>query len=260
MTRPNESHPKDALPAYLAGDLSAEEQRRVEAHLETCSECVEELHRLDEAYVALVESLPAEAPPVRAWDRIERRIVASRGTTNDHREVGRESRSIVQDEPRSPVGSPTTDRPPPTRQPYRAPVWQTLAVAASLLVATVGVLWGVDRQQAYQQAAAQQAEITRWLSQPGVTARALPIEDTLYGGSVLLRDDGRALVVMREPAPAGRSYQAWGIAGDTPRSLGVIDDRALEVSAEGFDVIAVSLEPEGGSPAPTEVLGGVPAS
>lgn len=275
MTHPMDGHPTDELLAYATGELSPEERRRVAAHLETCTSCSEEIRDLEDAYVALVESLPSEAPPPRVWAGIESRIAKRSTGVQGLGEVGRASRQVVRDEPavdadRAVDADQTVDaardtvmRPPsPPARPRgrRAPAWQSLAVAASLLVGAVGVLWGVDRQQAFRQVHSEQAVITRWLTQPDVTTRALPIDAAEYGGSVLFRPDGRALVVMREPAPPRRSFQAWGIAGDTVRSLGVIDARTLEVPLDDFDVIAVSLEPEGGSPTPTEVLGGVPAS
>jgi len=59
------------------------------------------------------------------------------------------------------------------------------------------------------------------------------------------------------PAPTGKQYQLWGIVNGTPVDLGVFD-----ISTDGIDLInmkysdgvqafAVTLEPEGGSIAPT---------
>jgi anti-sigma-K factor RskA len=63
------------------------------------------------------------------------------------------------------------------------------------------------------------------------------------------------------PAPAGRTYQLWGIAsGKAPVSLGVFNPApngrltaAMTVPAElVFQVTAVTEEPTGGSPQPTQ--------
>lgn len=72
----------------------------------------------------------------------------------------------------------------------------------------------------------------------------------------------RTLLLARElpPPPAGRTYQLWLVAGGTPRSLGVFrpdtHGRALEVEGDRLAPVddwlfAVSVEPEGGVPAPT---------
>lgn len=264
------THPIDDLPAYLAGDLDAAEQRRIEAHLETCAACRAELARLEEAYVALVESLPAEEPPAHVWERIERRVAAA----SPDRSVARPDRGAgpqaVERTPRdarpgrevrTPAPPAGRAAPPPGRRaPVRAGLWTSLALAASLVVAAVGVLWGVDQRQAFEALQAEQTEITRFLAREGVTARTLPIGSTQYAGTVLFGPGDRALVVMRDAPPPRQSYQAWGIAEGAVTSLGVIDARALEVPTGAFEQIAVSLEPAGGSASPTNVLGGVPTS
>ena len=62
------------------------------------------------------------------------------------------------------------------------------------------------------------------------------------------------------PAPAGRTYQLWGIpTGGKPQSLGVFDAdssghaRAVLRVPPGaaMDVAAITVEPAGGSPGPT---------
>ncbi|MFN4079976.1 MAG: anti-sigma factor domain-containing protein [Saprospiraceae bacterium] len=59
------------------------------------------------------------------------------------------------------------------------------------------------------------------------------------------------------PAPAGKSWQLWAIVNGTPQSMGVLVKQS-ELSPIDFvaeaQAFAISLEPEGGSPAPTEVV------
>lgn len=225
------NHPRDDLTPYLLDELDAAERARVEEHLASCASCRSELRRLEEAYVAMVDELPSKAPPPHVWDAIERRTGVVESTTT----------------------------PPPSQR--RAPaLWGALAMAAAVAIAATSALWGWDQRQSYLDLRAEQAQITRWLTQPDVQIRTFVTADGAHGGTVLFEADGRALVVMRDQAPPRRSYQAWGIGADGAVSLGVLEDRTLEVPAEGFQQIAVSLEPAGGSPAPTTVLGGVPTS
>ena len=59
--------------------------------------------------------------------------------------------------------------------------------------------------------------------------------------------------------PAGREYQVWAIRGkDAPRGVGLFVTKAdgtatleMEMPIEPGDTIAVTVEPRGGSPAPT---------
>jgi anti-sigma factor RsiW len=67
------THPREMLGAYADGELSAEEARRVEAHLDDCTECLREL--------ALIRTLGGtmremrSAPPRRSvWEGVHRRI------------------------------------------------------------------------------------------------------------------------------------------------------------------------------------------
>ncbi len=60
--------------------------------------------------------------------------------------------------------------------------------------------------------------------------------------------------------PAGKSFQLWAIQAGKPVSLGVLDTQAepnllRDISCtDAADAYAISLEPEGGSPTPTEVI------
>src|SRR2546425_118103 len=69
---------------------------------------------------------------------------------------------------------------------------------------------------------------------------------------------GHLFVSKLPPAPAGRTYKLWVIAQGTPRPAGVFQVngageavRKIEPVAESASAFAVTLEPEGGGPAPT---------
>jgi anti-sigma-K factor RskA len=57
------------------------------------------------------------------------------------------------------------------------------------------------------------------------------------------------------PLPAGRVYQAWRIDGGSPVSLGLVETTSGSVAMigdlEGASAVALSVEPTGGSTAPT---------
>jgi anti-sigma-K factor RskA len=62
-----------------------------------------------------------------------------------------------------------------------------------------------------------------------------------------------------DPAPEGSVYQVWAVTGGNPVSIGFLevpDDGAVTTDMEGVElvdgqVVAVTLEPAGGSPLPT---------
>ena len=69
---------------------------------------------------------------------------------------------------------------------------------------------------------------------------------------------GHLIVAGLLPAPAGKTYELWAITRGTPRAVGLFGVDASGrgahrvASARGpVQVFAVTLEPEGGTPAPT---------
>jgi anti-sigma-K factor RskA len=69
----------------------------------------------------------------------------------------------------------------------------------------------------------------------------------------------RAVLVAENmpPAPEGKTYQIWVIKGDIPEPSGLFEPEGdsiavvVEKPVEGADAVAVTVEPEGGSPEPT---------
>ncbi|GAB5603426.1 anti-sigma factor [Thermus sp. FJN-A] len=75
-------------------------------------------------------------------------------------------------------------------------------------------------------------------------------------GHAVVRQDGRALVVLGALPPQGRVYQAWGLGKGDPVPLPTFRLPLKVVRLpEGAQALAVSLEPPGGSQRPTEILG-----
>jgi anti-sigma-K factor RskA len=76
---------------------------------------------------------------------------------------------------------------------------------------------------------------------------------------VVTLEGNRAVLVVEEmpPVPEGKTYQIWVIEEDVPKPSGLFGPKQDSVAAvvehpvEGGDVIAVTVEPEGGSPQPT---------
>jgi anti-sigma-K factor RskA len=75
---------------------------------------------------------------------------------------------------------------------------------------------------------------------------------------VTLEGDRAVLVVENmPPVPEGKTYQIWVIEDDVPKPSGLFKPKQDSVAAVvehplgGGDVIAVTVEPEGGSPKPT---------
>lgn len=244
-------HPTDLLPEYVLGLLEPAETAAVEAHLEDCATCQEEVRQLSESFVTLTETLPPEPPRQQVWEAIQAQIAEGRALLP-------EIAAPVEADPQEQTLPPM----PPLAQPSYG--WQ-LATFAALLVAVGSLVWGMRSATNYQQAQAEQQLVAERLADPQVQKVAL---ENVIGssreqpvGSVLIAPDS-TLFVLEQNAPADLAYQAWGHTssdwdperGETLTSLGVFEGDVFEVDSAGFAALYLSLEPPGGSPQPTDPL------
>jgi anti-sigma-K factor RskA len=78
-------------------------------------------------------------------------------------------------------------------------------------------------------------------------------------GKLVVGQDGAAVLVldMVDPAPSGKTYEAWVIEGDTPRRAGTFPGAAgqdvvlVDGTVKPGTVVAVTIEDAGGVDAPT---------
>jgi len=277
----NGPHPhEEQLVGFLLNELPAEEMDAVDRHVASCRRCQETLARLDGAFVAVVEALPEERAPQDGWDRIEERLRAWRpGASDDPVQAAGVRDAGVRNE--ASVDAPV--HPAPPRRGTFAAAWIG-GLAASLILAAVLGSWGAWQRQQLLQArtelrslesrvavleslvgtvqaradelATDQRRLAGWLSRDDVTSARLPeAADGVAPGSVLFLPDGRALVVMRDVPAEGLTFQVWGVRGAELVPLTTFVERTVEVQADAYESVVISLEPAGGSDAPTEVLG-----
>lgn len=202
------------LGAYALNALSQLEHRRVERHLETCPDCAREARLLGQPAAEL--ALLAGTSPVES--ALVDRIVSA--------------------------------VPEPIRTQAR---WtRPLAALAAAAVLAVAILGG-----AFMKERSHREELTRVIAQ---SQREVPLEPQagFAGRGKLYLGNGRAVMVLSEIPDAGpaRSYQLWSLGGPEPESMDVFESeggrvtRLLDVKGEAQQY-AVTVEPEGGSKAPS---------
>jgi anti-sigma-K factor RskA len=223
---------------YALGALAPDERERFEAHLAECAACRVDVQGAREVAVLLADAAPAATPPPGLRDRILR-----------------EARQV------RPIGR------------GRAPIIPWLAAAAGFVLA-LGLGYGLLRERA----ASRQAGAALAAARDSIAARDSLVATLLSPdvGTAALAATGQApsarlfwnpsrhrvvMAVFRlPPAPAGRIYQLWAIAQGKPVSLGVFntapDGRLIAEMALPpglrFELTAVTEEPAGGSPQPTQ--------
>jgi len=227
---------KDAFELYSLGLVEEEERAEIEAHLARgCDACRTSLNEALAVNALMLASVPGANPP----SRLKRRLLAS---------FGRERAG-----------------------------WGWLGALAAACLAALAAWLGreerhrtaelVEARQALFQRTAEQDRLQRALSflhQPGTLQVNFGAgQPRPPRGSVFVNPQLGVLFIAGNlpPLPAGRTYQMWVIPkGAAPQPAGLFqsasDGSALHVlpgplDAASLGAVAVSVEPQSGSPAPT---------
>ncbi len=225
----DERHVTDMLPGLALGAVAPEEERLLRRHLARCAVCREELASLEKVTGSLSLGLPRVEPPADLEQRIMDRVYRSAG-------------------------------PQPAQAPVRAAARffarPALAAAAAVLIVALAagnvMQWvrGASRPVA---------------GSPGFTTWVLVGQSTAQGafGTVVLDSQDESGVMAMRGLPrldAAHQYQLWLVRDGARRSGGVfsVDEEGygalllkVPVDFKDFTSIGISLEPAGGSPAPT---------
>ena len=243
---------------YALGALREDDRRAFEAHLPTCAACRREVRETAMVAEGLARAVDPQEPPAGLRDR----VLAAVASSNRHARV------------QSPA-------------PGSAPApW--LLLAASLAAVALGLYaWTLQTRLRTTDAALQstQAELEALRTQVVLlghvtddasrTAEVLAAPDVvrvdLAGQAAAPQAAGRAFyspsrglvfTAANLPSlPAGRVYQLWVVTARAPVSAGLMrPDTAgrlrgvTQTAASGPTAIALTIEPEGGVPAPTGAM------
>jgi anti-sigma-K factor RskA len=131
------------------------------------------------------------------------------------------------------------------------------AAAVAACAALVAGLWGASVSSDLDEA---RSALARERGAAAVLAQPIS-ESSLTGaaGRLVVGEDGRAVLVVSSPppVPAGKTYQMWVIDGGHPVSGGLFapGEGTLAIPVDGKvgqgSVVAVTVEDDGGAPAPT---------
>ncbi|MFC5215845.1 anti-sigma factor [Streptomyces coerulescens] len=236
---------------YALDALEPGERHRFEKHLRNCDSCAVEVRALTEDAVRLAWSTAA-APPAAMRDRV---LAAVRATPQES--AGRESAHARATQLPPHVWG---NQPPPRSRAPRRPLFVPFATATAAAALVVASLFAVQANRTQDQLDAQQAqasEIANVLGAPDARATAGEDAEGRTIGVVASASEGRAVVTLSGygKLPSGRVHQLWLMRPDVqPRSLGLFDGDTPLV-ASGLDKsatsLAVTVEPDGGSPQPT---------
>ena len=213
---------------YALDALDPEEREAFEEHLAGCPECEQQLAEFWDvaAALALAVDNPAPSPELR-----ERILTEARA----------ERQNVV------PLAS--------KRRPV--PVLGVLTAIAAAVAIGIGIYAVTlnSRLDTARNALATQEDVSQLLADPNAKTVALT-----SGQGKLVVSDAEAVLVLNDlnPAPAGKTYQAWVVEGSKPVSAGTFragsSGQALVPIRGGVPagaVVAVTVEQGGGATTPT---------
>jgi hypothetical protein len=270
---------KELLALEAAGAVDPSELRAVDAHLAACAECRAERDELRDAAAALVYTVAPVRPPAALRARVLEQVKGLPVAPAAETDGARTGASSATEEAR--------------RLLRRLSLWQIFGarpalgfgaaaavVAVAALVALSLTLWGRTRELsaevarlasrlgASEEAAAgargqlaRMREVNELLTAPGARLASLSGTKTAPQAHARVAYDtasGRVLLLAYElpPAPAGKAYQLWFIAGSQKplpggvfktdaRGRGSLSDQ-LPPDTPGLNTFAVTLEDERG--------------
>lgn len=235
------------LEAYALGAVAPEEGAHIEEHLGECLACWEHLTESQRAAALLALAVPLEEP----HEDLRKRIIA---------QAQQEGLAAA--------------APWPTRGGWRLPRFAAIGAAAVALAAVGALSWSLletrhlrsDYDDIQEQAviSAQQVSLTRQLA--GIEGQEMKALGSAVGASVyyMWTHDGRqgAIICHDLPsAPQGKAYQLWITCGPEPTNGGTFTAWQGECQhivslkcTSPLSAVTVSLEPEGGSPKPSDEI------
>ncbi|MDQ6602505.1 MAG: anti-sigma factor [Chloroflexota bacterium] len=239
------SHPSSLLAAYALHALSPQEEAVVEEYLATYPDASDDVMMLQEAAAMIPYSVPSQTPS----PQLRLRLMA---------DVYQEALADAGERPRTPQPV-SLDAARSRRQ--RGIIWPFAAVI--LLVLTLGFggwaaalnhdLGGKERVIATQSSAIAAVGMTKPIAgtSPNVPARGELLR--------LANDQAAVLTINGLPLLAsGKVYEVWFIAGNTPVGAGLFSPNSdgswsglVRGDVTNAQAIAISVEPTGGSAAPT---------
>jgi anti-sigma-K factor RskA len=205
--------------------LSPDDEERVALHVAECDRCRRQLREAEALAGSLAYGVPAAEPPPDLRDRVLASV-----------------EPVVAAAPARTAAA----RPQPTRRTRSWSWWPRVAAVAVpvLAAAVVGLaIWNVSLHD----------DLSGLHSQL-FHGRAGNLRGV---GNVVVKSDGNAtLYASIKQAPAGKTYEAWVIRGKVALPAGLFRgggtvNLKLTRDARPGDVIAVTIEPAGGTKKPT---------
>ncbi len=213
--------------AYALEALPAETLREVREHLASCSQ-----HSEVAGLQAVASTLSATAPEMEPPPDLKTRLMGA---------IRQEAAPAAEGKPHEMDGYWLRRWLSPTVRPY------VLAAALAIAVAALAG-WNVYLQTS--DGDGQDVTFVRTLTDGGVA----------QGRVLYVQEEQVAVITVEdlEPLPADQTYQVWAISGGAATGIGLFNtsesgeaSAAIQFDLSEAEIVAITVEPAGGSPQPT---------
>lgn len=233
MTERTHEELRSLVAAYVLGSVPPEEVGVVRAHILTCDECMGEA----DGYSAAIDSLALAVEPAPVPDGFADRVLAQI-TPSVETQTARDTQ-VVQD------GSQTARPRWWKRAPLLAGGMAMLALIGVLAAGLIQTRANLDRSEQVLSAV--------------LHAEGIELKGASGAAGELVPTNGSAVFAVAglPEAPGSHVYQLWYMRDGEPVSVGTFETRdsvlvmELDEPFDGYDAVAVTIEPEGGSRLPT---------
>lgn len=224
---------RDLLPLYTLHALPDHERQALERALEQYPELLPELRVLQETAADLTQAVPARAPGADLKAGVMTRI----------RQDSRGGNVSMLPLPK-PLGE---SRPVLLPEAPRA-VWPRWVAGIAAIAAILLIGWGAVRIYPW-------IEWTQASRNPQAKLETLVDEHNQPVGRAVFLPDGRCLVWTNlPPPPPGKTYQLWGVNGADHVGLETYKGGLIAFRMpEGYPIVHITEEKEGGSETPSEI-------
>ena len=227
---------RENIPAYALGALDAEDVAALEAHLQTCASCRDELAAYRATSDNLLMALPPQKPSVALRKRLQKQL----------------------------PGRQKAARPRLNWPLNRVAVGIAIVLLLALNMLSISQVRALQRQQAQLMDQIQNGQMAlTMLSYPHT--QSFPINEENVTGSLLLdKEYNNAVLILRglPPVADDQTYQVWLIASNGERTSAALlrPQTDLPFLSEpiystqdlaNFVGIGMTIEPAGGSDRPT---------
>jgi anti-sigma-K factor RskA len=267
------------LELYVAGALTPEESREVEAMAAAYPEVAVEIAEIQSA-MEMFAAVQSHNPRPQLRSSIMHKIAELEGPAEPQQYVASSRARVI------PLNTPAADLPPapatplPARAPARIRYMMAASIVFALLCGAAAFYMGSRWQNAETQLADARRQNEQMAQENGSmrtrlegTSKAMAVmhdpamhmvrmagvKDSSAMAMVFWNPNTKELYMDAgnlPPAPEGKAYQLWALQGGTPVDAGVLPDasatrmhRMKDIGAA--DAFAVTLEPAGGRPTPT---------